>query len=88
MEHELPAEPLWQQIAPLLDAAMATLKESDRQAVLLRYFENRSLAEVGNASLRPASWLLEPPSAPLAPWVPAQPLSPETFSLRSPVPPS
>ena len=35
------------QIAPLLDDALAGLGETDRRAVLLRYFEGRSLAEVG-----------------------------------------
>jgi RNA polymerase sigma factor (sigma-70 family) len=39
----------WGQIAPLLDEALARLAESDRQALLLRYFENKSLAEVGTA---------------------------------------
>src|SRR4051812_16115092 len=49
MEHESPPEPLWQQIAPLLDAALASLNEQDRRAVLLRYFESQSQAEVGKA---------------------------------------
>jgi len=39
---------MWNQISPLLDEALATLGETDRQAVLLRFFENKSLAEVGN----------------------------------------
>jgi len=39
----------WAQIAPLLDDAMATLDETDRAAVLLRYFENKSLREVGHS---------------------------------------
>jgi len=39
----------WQQIAPLLDAAMDTLSERDRNAVVLRYFEDKTLAEVGAA---------------------------------------
>ena len=39
----------WQQIAPLLDEAMARLSETDRNAVLLRYFDNKSLTEVGAA---------------------------------------
>ena len=39
----------WTQIAPLLDDAMAALDEADRSAVLLRYFENKSLREVGAA---------------------------------------
>jgi len=39
---------IWNQMSPLLDEALATLGETDRQAVLLRFFENKSLAEVGN----------------------------------------
>ena len=39
----------WTQIEPLLDNAMAALDETDRSAVLLRYFENKSLREVGEA---------------------------------------
>ncbi len=37
----------WQKIRPALDAAMHDLKESDRDAILLRYFENRQFVEVG-----------------------------------------
>jgi RNA polymerase sigma factor (sigma-70 family) len=37
----------WTQIAPLLDDAMAALDETDRAAILLRYFENNNLREVG-----------------------------------------
>ena len=37
----------WKQIAPLLDDAMAALEETDRTAILLRYFENKSLRDVG-----------------------------------------
>ena len=37
----------WEQMAPLLDGALSELAEVDRQAVLLRFFENKSLAEVG-----------------------------------------
>ena len=39
----------WEQMSPLLDEALATLGETDRQAVLLRFFENKSLAEVGHS---------------------------------------
>jgi RNA polymerase sigma factor (sigma-70 family) len=39
----------WTQIAPLLDDAMAALDETDRNAVLLRYFENKNLREVGES---------------------------------------
>ena len=46
---ETPPEPAWPQIAPLLDEALAGLNETDRRALLLRYFEGRTLAEVGVA---------------------------------------
>ena len=39
---------LWPQIEPLLDEALATLSETDRQAILLRYIANKSLHEVGD----------------------------------------
>src|ERR1700679_2581109 len=41
----------WEKIRPTLDDAMHELKESDRAAILLRYFENQQFAEVG-AKLR------------------------------------
>jgi RNA polymerase sigma factor (sigma-70 family) len=37
----------WTHIEPLLDEAMQALEETDRTAVLLRYFDNKSLREVG-----------------------------------------
>ena len=39
----------WTQIEPLLDEAMQSLEDTDRTALLLRYFENKSLREVGEA---------------------------------------
>ncbi|HUA69046.1 MAG TPA: sigma-70 family RNA polymerase sigma factor, partial [Candidatus Saccharimonadales bacterium] len=39
--------PDWEKIRPTLDDAMHKLKESDREAILLRYFENQPFAEVG-----------------------------------------
>jgi RNA polymerase sigma factor (sigma-70 family) len=42
-------ESAWEQIAPLLDEAMAALGEKDRNAVMLRFFEQKSLEEVGAA---------------------------------------
>jgi len=39
----------WQQLAPVLDEVMHGLRTADRDAVLLRYFENKSLADVGAA---------------------------------------
>jgi RNA polymerase sigma factor (sigma-70 family) len=43
------ADPSWDLIAPHLDAALGELDEADRNAVLLRYFENKSLRDVGHA---------------------------------------
>jgi RNA polymerase sigma factor (sigma-70 family) len=39
----------WTQIEPLLDDAMVALDETDRSAILLRYFENKNLREVGES---------------------------------------
>ena len=39
----------WEQIAPLLDAAIAGLNEKDRHAVVLRFFQNKNLDEIGVA---------------------------------------
>ncbi|HEY1490887.1 MAG TPA: sigma-70 family RNA polymerase sigma factor [Verrucomicrobiae bacterium] len=36
----------WHEIAPLLDEAMGNLGETDRNAVVLRFFENKTAAEV------------------------------------------
>src|SRR5215831_8323667 len=45
----VPADEPWKLIAPVLDEAMNALGITDRDAVLLRYFENKPLAEVGAA---------------------------------------
>ncbi|MEI9864858.1 MAG: sigma-70 family RNA polymerase sigma factor [Limisphaerales bacterium] len=37
----------WEKLQPVLDDAMHELKEADREAILLRYFENRQFIEVG-----------------------------------------
>ena len=37
----------WHKLRPILDAAMHGLKNAEREAVLLRYFENQPYAEVG-----------------------------------------
>jgi RNA polymerase sigma factor (sigma-70 family) len=44
-----PETPLWEQIAPLLDDAMGHLGEPDRNAIVLRFFENRTPQEVAVA---------------------------------------
>jgi RNA polymerase sigma factor (sigma-70 family) len=41
------AEATWKEIEPLLDDAINALGEGDRTALLLRFFENKSLREVG-----------------------------------------
>ena len=40
---------VWRQIAPLLDDAVAGLSETDRHAIVLRFYEGRNLREVGAA---------------------------------------
>ncbi|MDO8545311.1 MAG: sigma-70 family RNA polymerase sigma factor [Opitutaceae bacterium] len=41
----------WDKLRPLLDEAMSDLSEDDRDAVVLRYFEARTFAEIGRALL-------------------------------------
>jgi RNA polymerase sigma factor (sigma-70 family) len=49
IERSAAAEPDWAELRPVLDRAMSELKEDDRDALLLRFFQARSLAEVGEA---------------------------------------
>ena len=42
-------DPAWDQIAPLLDDALAALPEADRAVVVLRFFEKRSHQEIAAA---------------------------------------
>ena len=44
-----PTDDAWKQIAPLLEDAMARLGTRDRDAIVLRFFENKNLREVGAA---------------------------------------
>lgn len=39
----------WKRIGPMIDAVLDELSERDRDAIVLRYFENRSFAEIGVA---------------------------------------
>ena len=39
----------WEQVVPVLDAELEALSERDRSAVLLRFFEDRSFKEIGEA---------------------------------------
>ena len=45
--HETVPEADWEKLRPTLDDAMHELKETDREAILLRYFERRQFVEVG-----------------------------------------
>jgi RNA polymerase sigma factor (sigma-70 family) len=47
--NEPAADETWRQIAPLLDDALARLGQKDHDALVLRFFENKSLGEVGLA---------------------------------------
>jgi RNA polymerase sigma factor (sigma-70 family) len=42
-------ETCWEELAPVLDEAMGRLSSTDRAAVVLRYFENKTTREVGDA---------------------------------------
>ncbi len=44
-----PDDDAWTQLAPLLDDAMNELGETDRAALVLRYFENKSAREIAAA---------------------------------------
>ncbi len=44
---EAQTDPAWEQFSPMLDEAMANLRDKDRDAIVLRYFQNRSLRDVG-----------------------------------------
>jgi uncharacterized protein (TIGR03435 family) len=46
---ETSVDPVWPQISPMLDTAVAALRETDRRAILLRFYEGRNLREVGLA---------------------------------------
>jgi RNA polymerase sigma factor (sigma-70 family) len=51
MQSELnePTPAVWAQLEPLLDEAMASLGETDRAVLALRYFENKTASEIGQA---------------------------------------
>ena len=38
----------WERVRPVIDEALAELSETDREAILLRFFEGRNFADVGN----------------------------------------
>ncbi len=48
-QDEAETQTTWQQLGPLLDEAVAQLGDSDRATLVLRYYEQRPLEEVGAA---------------------------------------
>ena len=44
-----PSPAVWKQLAPLLDEAMASLGDTDRNVLALRFFENQTAHEIGGA---------------------------------------
>ncbi|MFM1770196.1 MAG: hypothetical protein RJA22_2725 [Verrucomicrobiota bacterium] len=42
-------EALWQELTPHIDEALASLKEKDRHIVLLRFFQHKTVRDVGQA---------------------------------------
>ena len=44
-----PSPAVWEQLAPLLDEAMASLGDTDRNILALRFFENKTAQEIGSA---------------------------------------
>ena len=49
MQSSTPSDPSWLRQGPQLDQALARLNETDRNAILLRYFQDQSLRDVGVA---------------------------------------
>jgi uncharacterized protein (TIGR03435 family) len=47
--HQENTHPVWDEVAPFLDEGMAKLNARDRDAVVLRFFQNKSLNEVAAA---------------------------------------
>jgi RNA polymerase sigma factor (sigma-70 family) len=47
MQPSPPTDPTWLRLGPQLDQALARLGDTDRNAILLRYFEQQSLHDVG-----------------------------------------
>lgn len=47
MEPVMPEAAIWEEISPKLDEALNQLDEDDRQALLLRFFSEKSMREVG-----------------------------------------
>src|SRR5690242_16391762 len=49
MQTDRAEETTWKEMAPLLDEALDALSEDDRQVVLLRFFDQKTMADLGRA---------------------------------------
>jgi RNA polymerase sigma factor (sigma-70 family) len=49
MQENVSSDSNWQQLSPLLDEALAKLKDAERNAIILRYFQENSLSNVALA---------------------------------------
>ena len=49
VEHDMEVEWKWKAVKPRLDEAMSRLSESDRRAVVLKYYERKTYREIGLA---------------------------------------
>jgi RNA polymerase sigma factor (sigma-70 family) len=49
MERPLSPDPSWDRIKPLIDEELQTLGRTDREAIILRFFEGKTFLEVGLA---------------------------------------
>src|SRR5262249_47752649 len=48
-QQELKADDMWESLAPVLDDGLNQLRETDRLAILLRFFQRKPLRDVGEA---------------------------------------
>ena len=81
------AEASWTELAPILDEALDQLSDGHRHALLLRFFEGRSFAEIGQVfaisedaakmrvsrALEKLRTILQPRVCCTAAWVPCAP---------------
>ena len=49
MQQNLSGDDTWKNVAPLLDEALGKLRETDRNAIILRFFQNEPLGKVGES---------------------------------------
>jgi len=47
MQQNQSADDTWKNVAPVLDEALGKLRETDRNAIILRFFQNEPLGKIG-----------------------------------------